>query len=518
MYRLGIDVGGTNTDAIILNDQLKVIAHVKAHTTADIETGIYNSLTSVLRLAQINPSEIVSAMLGTTQCTNAIVERKHLAKVGVIRVGYPATASIPPYTNWPEDMIESLGNYFAIVDGGYETDGRILNHINPRQIVDLLEKWHGKVESVAITGVFSSVNDSQEKKVAELVKQILGNDMPVSLSSKIGSLGLIERENATILNASLDRVIKNTVSGFEKALYHEGIKNAKLYLCQNDGTLMSSTFARKYPILTIGSGPTNSIRGAAYLANVKNAIVIDVGGTTTDLGVLQSGFPRESSLAIEVGGITTNFRMPDVVSIGLGGGSIVKRDRDGKVKVGPESVGYEIENRAITFGGSTITATDIAVRLEMSNVGDFELVKEKISLDFAKQAFRYMQNKIEEAVDKMKTNSKDAVTILVGGGSIIVSDKLNGVSEVIKTPLGGVANAIGASIAQISGQVEQIYVYSQQKREDAINDAQTQAAFIAEEAGAQKDSLELVEVEEIPIAYNSDGSTKVRVKIVGDIA
>ena len=361
------------------------------------------------------------------------------------------------------------------------------------------------------------MNDEQEEVVGKLAKQMLGEDIPVSLSSKIGSLGLIERENATILNASLSKVIQNTVDGFKKALENEGVVNARLYLCQNDGTLMSSEFARRYPILTIGSGPTNSIRGAAYLAEIRNAIVVDVGGTTTDLGVLQNGFPRESSLAIEVGGITTNFRMPDVISIGLGGGSIVTVNDDGSVSVGPKSVGYKIVEEAITFGGDTLTATDVAVRLGMSTVGNPERVSQKVDLGVAEKALAEIKRMVEDAVDKMKTNANDAAIVLVGGGSIIVPEKLAGVSKAVKDELGSVANAIGASIAQISGQIEQIYVYSEQNREESLNDAQRQAADLAEEAGADTNTLELVEVEEIPIAYNADGSTKVRVKIVGDL-
>ena len=95
--------------------------------------------------------------------------------------------------------------------------------------------------------------------------------------------------------------------------------NAEVYLSQNDGTLMTMEHARRYPILTIACGPTNSIRGASYLSRRDDAIVIDVGGTTTDLGVLSHGFPRESGVAVTIGGVRTNFRMPDLVSVGLGG-------------------------------------------------------------------------------------------------------------------------------------------------------------------------------------------------------
>ncbi|NEK79403.1 MAG: hydantoinase/oxoprolinase family protein, partial [Xanthomonas perforans] len=136
----------------------------------------------------------------------------------------------------------------------------------------------------------------------------------------------------------------------------EGL-DAVTYFAQNDGTLMSLDYAAQYPVLTIGSGPANSIRGAAYLSGVDDAIVVDVGGTTSDLGVLVNGFPRESTLPREIGGVRTNFRMPDILSLGVGGGTIVDPATG---VVGPESVGYRIEREALLFGGAIATLTDAA--------------------------------------------------------------------------------------------------------------------------------------------------------------
>ena len=121
-------------------------------------------------------------------------------------------------------------------------------------------------------------------QVENAYHEIMGEDVHVSISSEIGSMGMIERENATILNAALHEVAGRLTEGFALSLAKEGITNAEIYLSQNDGTLMTMEHARRYPILTIACGPTNSIRGASYLTGVKNAIVIDVGGTTTDLG------------------------------------------------------------------------------------------------------------------------------------------------------------------------------------------------------------------------------------------
>lgn len=134
-----------------------------------------------------------------------------------------------------------------------------------------------------------------------------------------------------------------------------------MFLTQNDGTLISCDEAIKHPIFTLNSGPTNSLRGACELASEKSAIVVDIGGTTADLAFLDKGFPKETSTYVEIAGVRTNFRMPNVYSIGLGGGSIIKFDENDECSVGPQSVGYKLKKAAKCFGGSILTATDIAI-------------------------------------------------------------------------------------------------------------------------------------------------------------
>lgn len=515
-YRVGIDVGGTNTDAVILDEQFHLLAKEKSHTSKDIEQGIQNSLHQVLLESQIDRNQISHIMLGTTQCTNAIVERKRLSKVGVIRLGYPATMSVVPYTAWPEDLKEVLTGQYKVVHGGYEFNGELLSEINEQEIRDVLNKWKGEVEAIAVIGVFSSLKNDQEKQVESLVHQIMGDHVHVSLSSEIGSLGLIERENATILNSALFGVIQKTAQGFEHALISENIHHAQIFLCQNDGTLMSLDFAKKYPIFTIACGPTNSIRGASYLSDLYNAVVLDVGGTTSDLGVINNGFPRQSSTAVEIGGIRTNFRMPDIISIGLGGGSIIRKTNNGYT-IGPDSVGYQITEKAKVFGGNTLTTTDVAVRLGKADVGNKQLVTD-LPLSEAEQIYEEIGEIVGAAIDRMKNSAEDVKVILVGGGSIIVPSKIDGVSEIIRDSNGDVANAIGACISQVSGQYEKIYIYDQMKREDAMKDAKNQAVSQAIKAGAQKESVQTVDVEEVPLAYYPGDANRVRIKVVGDLA
>ena len=361
-WRIGIDVGGTNTDAVVLDENLNLISAVKSPTTEDVMSGIENAMEAVLAGEGVDRSRIGYAMLGTTYCTNAIVERKNLAPIGILRIGAPATTGILPMVDWAED-IQRIAVGSTVIGGGFEYDGKELAPFDTEAAGAFFrELKEAGVRSVAISCVFSTVRNDHEMEAARLCREIMGEDVHVSVSSEIGSMGLIERENATILNAALYQVAQSFTEGFAKSLADEGVTNAQVYLSQNDGTLMTMDYARRYPILTIACGPTNSIRGASYLSQLKNAVVIDVGGTTTDLGVIQNGFPRESGVAVTIGGVRTNFRMPDVYSIGLGGGSIVREHADSSVTVGPDSVGYRLTEKALVFGGDTLTASDIAVR------------------------------------------------------------------------------------------------------------------------------------------------------------
>lgn len=516
MYKLGIDVGGTNTDAVIIDENLNIIADIKHPTSEDIYDGIIGALRDILEVTGVDRSLIKQAMLGTTQCTNAIVERRNLAKIGIMRIGAPATTGILPMVDWAEDIKQiAAGN--TIIGGGSEYDGKELAPLDEDAAREFFAEMKEKgVKSVAISSVFSTVRDEHEKRAAEICREVMGEDVHISASGEIGSMGLIERENATILNAALWQVAERFTDGFAKSLADEGIINADIYLSQNDGTLMTMEHARKYPILTVACGPTNSIRGASYLSSLRNAVVIDVGGTTTDLGVIQNGFPRESSVAVTIGGVRTNFRMPDVISIGLGGGSIVRNREDGTVTVGPDSVGYQITDKALVFGGDTLTATDIAVRLGMAEVGDTSLVAD-IPLNLAQKAQEVIREMVEDSIDAMKISNSDIDVILVGGGSIVLPDSLQGAASVVKPEHFGCANAIGSAISKVSGTYEKLVNYDEIPREEALEQAKKEATEMAVSAGAIRDTVEIIEVEDVPLAYYAGNTNRVKIKAAGDL-
>ena len=418
--------------------------------------------------------------------------------------------------DWSED-IQKVAVGSTIIGGGFEYDGKELAPLDTEAakafFVDMKAKG---VKSIAISCVFSTVRNDHEIEAAKLCREVMGEDVHISISSEIGSMGLIERENATILNAALWQVAERFTEGFAKSLRDEGITNADVYLSQNDGTLMTMEHARRYPILTVACGPTNSIRGASYLSSLKDAIVVDVGGTTTDLGVIQNGFPRESSVAVTIGGVRTNFRMPDVISIGLGGGSIVRMKPDGSVTVGPDSVGYEITKKALVFGGDVMTATDIAVRLGMVELGDKSKVM-SIPQDVADKAMAVIRSLVEDSVDAMKVSNADVDLILVGGGSIILPEKINGAASVLKPEHFGCANAIGSAISKVSGTYEKLMNYDELPREQSLEKAKNEAIELAVEAGAVRETVEIIEMEDVPLAYYPGNTNRVKIKAAGDL-
>jgi N-methylhydantoinase A/oxoprolinase/acetone carboxylase beta subunit len=511
-YRLGIDVGGTNTDAVILDRADQVLAKAKVPTTPDVTGGIVAALDAVISGSAVDAARITHAMLGTTHATNAVLERRRLQRVAVLRIGAPATLGVRPMFEWPADLTAVVSAGAAVVPGGIEFDGRDLSPFDESAVAAFLSSVAGRCDGVAITSVFAPVSPRHELLAAEIVKRELG-EVHVSLSHEIGSVGLLERENATILNASLVGVAGDVARALGQALAAHSLSPVTFF-AQNDGTLMALDHALRYPVLTIGSGPANSIRGAAFLTGQTDALVADVGGTSTDVGVLVNGFPRESSQGVEIGGIRTNFRMPDLVTIALGGGTVLAGDQDGcDIRLGPESVGYRLRDEALIFGGSTPTLTDAAVATGRARLGDASAAQARRRL--LEAASRAADAQLADAIDKVKTAKGDLTLIAVGGGSILIPDELPGVSEVIRPDHFDAANAIGAAIASVSGQVDRIFHFGPGGRKAALEEASAEARDHAVAAGADPESVQIVELEEIPLAYLTSPAVRIRAKAAG---
>lgn len=288
-----------------------------------------------------------------------------------------------------------------------------------------------------------------------------------------------------------------------------------LYLTSNDGQLLSSSEAIKYPVRIFSSGATNSIRGAAYLSASKRGTtsryVVDIGGTSTDVGcLLPSGFPRLASAFTDIGGVRVNFAMPQVESIGLGGGSILHTPPDGKVTIGPDSVGHEIINKALCFGGNVTTATDVMVASGVKvGTQPVELNPEIVAA--AKARIKAM---IETHIDRMKTSPDPCDVLLVGGGSVLCPTELEGVASIEIPPHAEVANAVGAAVAEIGAEAEG--VVDEKDKDTQLEAVRAKAISKAVARGADERAIRIIEEEVTGIAY-IDGKCKIVVKVVGPI-
>ncbi|KAF4854267.1 putative D-/L-hydantoinase subunit A [Colletotrichum siamense] len=530
--RIGVDVGGTNTDAVAIDLSLQhtesrgVLAHFKTPTTPDATSGIETTVRTVLAAADLtnSPERIASVTIGTTHFINAVIERdvRRLQKVGVLRLSKSFLREVPAFAEFPPDLAAVLKSYVGIVDGGLHIDGSQEAPVIEAQVVAECAKIRESgVGAVVISGVYSPIDEvfGQEEKVRDIIlREVPGIDVVCSKEAS-ASIGFIERENAAILNGAILRYARKTVSRFRLAIKRLNL-TCPLFLTQNDGTILDAASAAKIPIRTFSSGPTNSMRGAAYLAGLdsggdSSAIVVDIGGTTSDVGVLlPSGMPRQASAYVTVAGVRVNYSMPHLHSIGLGGGSIV-RTVDGKVKVGPESVGLELLSRALVFGGDVCTTTDVAVAAGKAVVGATEKVK-SLEVGFVEEAISRIKALLEGAVDVIKTSPDPVPVLLVGGGAILSPDSLKGASKLIRPPFHDVANAVGAAIARVCGAVDIVQGTTHQTEGQAIDNAKKIAIERAIAAGAIPESIKIAEVETMPLQYVAN-QVRTLVKAVGDI-
>jgi N-methylhydantoinase A/oxoprolinase/acetone carboxylase beta subunit len=510
MRRIGIDVGGTNTDAVLIEDG-HVAAAVKAPTTDDVTSGILEALSRLAGRASLRSPPVDGVMIGTTHFVNAVVQRRHLNKVAALRLAMPACASLPPFCDWPDDLAGAVAGGVWMVEGGHDYDGRPFMPLDREAVARAAREMRGKgLGSVAVSAIFSPLDSSHERAAAAIVASELPG-ASITCSSDLGRIGLLERENAGLLNAALADLAATTIGAFERAMGDCGLQ-APLYITQNDGTIAGAAQALKLPVYSFACGATNSMRGGAYLSGLADAMVIDVGGTTTDVGQLRHGFPREANSVVGIGGVRTLFRMPDLISIGLGGGSHVARD---PLAVGPLSLGHRLLEEGLCFGGRQLTTTDVAVAAGLLALGDRRRVAH-LDAAFCARVLAAARAIIEEAVDRMKTEAGDVPLIAVGGGAFLVPERLAGVAHVVRVTHGDCANAVGAAIAKVSGECDQIF--RNVTRAAALAAAGAIAADRAAAAGADRATLATIESEDMPIAYLPGNALRVRVRVAGEVA
>ena len=318
---LGIDTGGTYTDGVIIERAgKKILGKAKALTTREnLITGIRNCI-SALEFDKFEEISVVS--LSTTLATNAIVEG-HGCEVGLIMIGYELEQKTPA-----KEIRHIAGGH-----GVKGTEAEPLDLIAAREAILSMK---GKVEAIAVSGYFSIRNPEHEQAVQKMVTELL--DLPVVCAHHLTrSLGIYERTLTAVLNARLIPVIKELLASVKTAMAEKNISGS-LMIVRGDGSLMSEEQAKDKPIETILSGPASSVMGAIFLAGEKDALVLDMGGTTTDIAVLKNGVPKIGETGAKVGGWSTMVEAAEIYTYGLGGDSYLRLNEDRILSVGPQRV------------------------------------------------------------------------------------------------------------------------------------------------------------------------------------
>ncbi|CEP22537.1 hyuA [Cyberlindnera jadinii] len=531
-YVIGVDVGGTNTDSVLLDPTRatvgeSVISWSKQVTSASAAEAIEQSVEALFQSqTSVVKTDVLSVTIGTTHFINAVVERdcSKLARVAVLRLCGPYSHSVPPFTDFPRDLADVIKGYVGYLKGGYHVGGEQIERLDESEVVEHARRIRDLgLKAIVVTGVFSPVFSQQEQAVASLLTEELG-DVSVVVSHELSGVGYLERENLSILNASVKRYSTRMIRAFAKAVRETQIE-APILLTQNDGTVLTVPEALKVPIRTFSSGTTNSMRGASFLLGSlegQKVIVVDVGGTTTDVGLLlESGYPRKTSSFSFIGGVKTRLAMPQVESVGLGGGSIVRITENNDVSIGPDSIGSDL-TRSVVGGGDTLTASDVAICAQLeeedhsSNIyafGDPERVRGKVAKHIVHHYRCKVVETVEKVVDRMKTSPEDIPVLLVGGGSFILPSNIRGASEVRRPEFFAVANAIGAAIGKISSIAQSFG--SIDNKDAMIEKLKKEAVARAITKGAMEDTIRIIDIAEEEIPYTN--MHRFEVKAIADV-
>jgi len=322
---MGIDTGGTYTDAVLLDDERGVISAAKALTTRhDLSQGIQNAVKAAL---PDPPPQIQLVSLSSTLATNAIVEGKG-SPICLILIGYD-----PEILDLAELRRVVTNEALIFIQGGHTVTGEEQAPLDIAAARRAIETHAQSVAAFAISGYFSVHNPTHELKVKRLVRRLTG--LPVTCGHELTTnLHAPRRALTAALNARLTPLLQELILSVSQMLVNQGI-HAPLMVVRGDGSLMNAEMALERPVETILSGPAASVVGAHYLSNTENAFVIDMGGTTTDIAALHNGRPTVNCEGAWVNNWQTMVEAINVRTTGLGGDSEIHLDKKNKLCVGP---------------------------------------------------------------------------------------------------------------------------------------------------------------------------------------
>lgn len=326
---LGIDTGGTYTDSVIIDfESGKIITKAKALTTRyDLSVGIANSIDN---LGDFDPSDIKLVSASTTLATNSIVEGKG-ARACLIGIGYDKDTL---YNYGLKDSFPI--KVVKLVNGGHDIQGHEIHPLDVEALKSVILETKDVVDAYGVSAYGGVRNPAHEIKTKEMIKELAG--LPTICGHDLTSnLNSIRRAITVAFNARLVPVIRELLTSIKDVLHKRGIE-APLMVVKGDGHIVSDELAMERPVETVLSGPAASITGGSYLSGVDTGIVVDMGGTTTDIAVIRNGIPNVKIDGAIVGGWRTSIRAADIQTSGLGGDSHITLERSGEANISPQRV------------------------------------------------------------------------------------------------------------------------------------------------------------------------------------
>ncbi|UCF83679.1 MAG: hydantoinase/oxoprolinase family protein [Desulfobacteraceae bacterium] len=538
--RIGIDVGGTFTDAVLADEKSGKFHYTKTPTTHhDLAEGVLKGLEEILHIANVSMDDIDYIIHGTTIGTNAIVEGKG-AKIGLIttagfedvleirRVARPKEAAfdfgadnppplVPRYLR--KGVIERINN-----------KGEVVIPLDEDSVIRVMEYFkQQKVEAIVISLLFSFLNQTHEQKVAEMCGHGLTN-IPISLSSEIcPEFREYERTCTTVMNGYLGPVIKQYMDNLTQRLKKK-YGEVTLHIMQSNGGTMTAEVAKNHASQLINSGPAGGAIATAFISRLTNnemAVGADMGGTTFDISIIDKSLPKTTTW----GGVTNypiKLPMVDLKTIGAGGGSIAWVDEGGVLNVGPQSAGSNPGPACYGWGGTLPAVSDANLVLGRLNPRYFLGGKLPLYTENAREAVRkHVADKMGVSVEEaaigiirivnanmakgISGNSvergydlREFALVTMGGAAALhaadIARELN-MARVIVPPMSGNFSAVGFVVADIKHD----YVRTFAKKAHTIDPRQLLKAFKEmEDEGIQQLIEEKVSKKNIEIGWSAD--------------
>jgi len=421
VLRLGIDIGGTFTDIVLLDEQQNRVLSYKEPTTPDnFMEGALRGISGLLKRHHLATEDIGLVAHGATVATNAVIERTG-PKIGLLttkgfrdileqgRGARPAELIYDIHRPRPDPLVAR--KYRIGITGRIDADGNELTPLSEREIVEALQFFRDEgIASIAVCFLFSYRNAAHEKQVKAIAAQVYP-EAQIHLSSEIHpEIREFERLSITVLNAYVGPVVGAYLSGFENGLKSLGLKRG-LYVMQSNGGLSTVQVASERPISTFFSGPAGGVIASKFIAaqlGIADVVMADMGGTSFEVAMIRGG-EAQLTTEKEIGGYPVNTTSLDINTLGAGGGSIAWIDLAGGLKVGPRSAGARPGPACYGLGGTEPTTTDANLLLGRLGVNSLLGGRFKMSPDLARAAIERIAKPLGMTVE---TAAQGILTIL----------------------------------------------------------------------------------------------------------